>query len=122
MPVLLIIIFHVLISIALIALVLLQRGRGAEMGAAFGAGASGTMFGSQGTTPFMVKLIACLAVAFFCTTLGLNYLVSKAGTKHQPDLLDLSEPGLIPSKAPANSNSNQQIQKQSQMPEKKENI
>jgi preprotein translocase subunit SecG len=88
----LVLILHVLVSIALIALVLLQRGKGSEMGAAFGAGASGTVFGSQGSTPFMVKLVAGLAVIFFCTTLTLNYLVSKTGVSSQEaNLLDLME-------------------------------
>ena len=95
MQLLLIIIVHVLVSIALIVLVLLQRGKGSEMGAAFGAGASGTMFGSQGSTPFMVKLVAGLAVVFFCTTLGLNYMVSKVASTPQPDLLDVSGPSPV---------------------------
>jgi preprotein translocase subunit SecG len=85
-------ILHVLVSLALVVLVLLQRGKGAEMGAAFGAGASGTIFGSQGSTPFMVKFVGGLAVIFFCTSLGLNYMVSKVANTHQPDLLDISEP------------------------------
>lgn len=87
----LVMILHVLVALALIVLILLQRGKGSEMGAAFGAGASGTMFGSQGATPFMVKLIAGLAVLFFCTSLGLNYMESKSSSS-APDLLDLSGP------------------------------
>jgi preprotein translocase subunit SecG len=90
MSLLLIVILHILVSFVLIILVLLQRGKGSEMGAGFGAGASGTVFGSQGSTPFMVKLVAGLAVVFFCTTLALNYIVSKANN-HQPDLLTLLE-------------------------------
>lgn len=84
-------IIHVLVAIALIVLVLIQRGKGSEMGAAFGAGASGTMFGAQGATPFMVKFIAGLAILFFCTSLGLNYLVSKANAR-QTDILDMAVP------------------------------
>lgn len=91
MQLLLIMILHVLVSVALVALILIQRGKGSEMGAAFGAGASGTMFGSAGATPFMVKLIASLAVIFFLTSLGLNYTVSRAGA-HKVDLLDLDVP------------------------------
>jgi preprotein translocase subunit SecG len=98
MSLILVMILHVLVAIALIVLVLLQRGKGSEMGAAFGAGASGTMFGSQGATPFMVKFIGGLAVVFFCTSLGLNYLVSKANTQ-KTDILDVSVPT-----APAPSN------------------
>lgn len=108
MQLLLIMIVHVLVSVALVILVLIQRGKGSEMGAAFGAGASGTMFGSQGSTPFMVKLIASLAVIFFCTSLGLNYLVSKVNT-HQPDILDLTPQDSTQPVAPASqSNVNQE--------------
>ncbi len=91
MSLILIMIVHVLVAIALIVLILIQRGKGSEMGAAFGAGASGTMFGSQGATPFMVKFIAGLALVFFCTSLGLNYMVSKANAR-QTDILDISVP------------------------------
>jgi preprotein translocase subunit SecG len=112
MQLLLIMIIHVLVSVALIVLVLIQRGKGSEMGAAFGAGASGTMFGSQGVTPFMVKLIASLAVIFFCTSLGLNYIVSKANTR-QPDLLDMSDPR-SPTPASQNNMSKEPLQDQSQ--------
>jgi preprotein translocase subunit SecG len=102
----LIMILHILVAFALISLVLMQRGKGAQMGAAFGAGASGTMFGSQGATPFMVKLIAGLAVLFFCTSLGLNYAVSKANSVRQPDILD-SSPGTV-QPAPVNQGIDQQ--------------
>lgn len=104
---LLVMMLHVLISVALIVLVLLQRGKGSEMGAAFGAGASGTMFGSQGSTPFMVKLVAGLAVVFFCTTLGLNYIVSKTNSA-QPDLLDISETTPVQQGSPMDKLDNKQ--------------
>lgn len=68
---------HVLISLSLIGLVLLQHGKGADAGAAFGAGgASGTLFGSRGATPFLVKLTAVIAVAFFLSSLALTYTSS----------------------------------------------
>ena len=68
---------HVLISLTLIGLVLLQHGKGADAGAAFGAGgASGTLFGSRGATPFLVKLTAFIAVAFFVSSLVLTYTSS----------------------------------------------
>lgn len=91
MSIVLIMILHVLVAAALITLILIQRGKGSEMGAAFGAGASNTMFGSQGATPFMVKFIAGLAIIFFCTSLGLNYLVAKANST-QTDILDMATP------------------------------
>lgn len=71
-------IIHVLLAIALIALILMQKGRGSTVGAAFGSGASNTMFGSQGATPFLVKLIAGLALLFFITSLLLGYLTGHA--------------------------------------------
>ena len=71
-----ILIFHVLISIALIGLVLIQHGKGADIGAAFGSGASNTVFGSQGSGGFLFKLTGTLAAAFFATSLILGYLVS----------------------------------------------
>jgi preprotein translocase subunit SecG len=70
--------FHVLVAIALIALILMQKGRGSAAGAAFGSGSSNTMFGSQGATPFLVKVIAGLALLFFLTSLTLGYLTGKA--------------------------------------------
>jgi preprotein translocase subunit SecG len=73
-----ILILHVLAAISLIALVLLQHGKGADMGASFGSGASNTMFGSQGALPFMVKLTAMLAAVFFATSLVLSYVTSKS--------------------------------------------
>ena len=72
----LILIFHVLVCISLVALVLLQHGKGADVGAAFGSGASNTMFGSAGSTPFLVKVTGLLAGIFFLTSLGLTYMVS----------------------------------------------
>jgi preprotein translocase subunit SecG len=65
---------HVLISITIIALVLLQRGKGAEAGAAFGAGASGTVFGAKGSANFLTRMTAVLAAMFFMSSLGLAYL------------------------------------------------
>jgi preprotein translocase subunit SecG len=81
-----IIILHILIAVALISLVLMNRGKGTYMGAAFGSGASQTIFGSQGSTPFIVKLIGGLAIVFFVTSLVLGYLtaqVSKRATDVQ---------------------------------------
>ena len=61
----------------IIALVLLQRGKGADAGAAFGAGASGTVFGASGSTNFFSRTTAILATAFFATSLGLAYISSQ---------------------------------------------
>lgn len=68
------ILMHVLISIALIALVLIQQGKGAELGATFGSAASQTVFGSQGSASFLLKLTGLLALLFFITSLSLGYI------------------------------------------------
>lgn len=75
-----ILVIHTLIALAIIGLVLLQRGKGAEAGAAFGAGASGTVFGARGTTSFFSRATAILATAFFATSLTLAFLSSQRAT------------------------------------------
>jgi preprotein translocase subunit SecG len=65
---------HVLLALMIIALVLLQRGKGAEAGAGFGSGASGTVFGARGTSTLFSKLTAIFAALFFVTSLTLAYL------------------------------------------------
>lgn len=68
---------HTFIAIMIIVLVLLQRGKGADAGAAFGAGASGTVFGSRGSSNFFSRATAILATAFFASSLALAYLSSQ---------------------------------------------
>ena len=80
-----VLIAHTLIALAIIILVLLQRGKGAEAGAAFGAGASGTVFGSRGSTSFFSRTTAILATAFFATSLALAWISSQ--TAGSPDSL-----------------------------------
>ena len=72
-----ILIVHVLAAIALIALVLLQQGKGADMGAAFGSGASSTVFGSQGSASFLTRGTAIAATVFFITSLSLAYFTGE---------------------------------------------
>lgn len=64
----LVLIVHVLLAVALIALILLQQGKGAEAGASFGSGSSQTVFGSQGTSGFLGKVTAVIATAIFVTS------------------------------------------------------
>ena len=71
-----ILIIHALIALGIIGLVLLQHGKGADMGAAFGSGASGSLFGSTGSANFLSRATAILAVIFFCTSLLLAYISS----------------------------------------------
>jgi preprotein translocase subunit SecG len=73
----LILIIHVLVAICLIFLVLVQQGKGAAMGAAFGSGASQTVFGSRGSGSFLLRLTIGFVVIFFATSIGLNYLASR---------------------------------------------
>ncbi len=84
-------VIHVLIALSLIALVLLQHGKGADMGAAFGSGASSTVFGSQGAGSFMTRTTAVLAALFFATSLGLAFLATRAGDVRQGSVVDRVE-------------------------------
>src|SRR6202795_3191392 len=70
---------HVLLALMIIGLVLLQRGKGAEAGAGFGSGASGTVFGARGTSTLFSKLTAVFAALFFATSLSLAYLGTRGG-------------------------------------------
>ena len=67
---------HVLAAIGVIGLVLVQHGKGADMGAACGSGASGSLFGSSGSANFLSRTTAVLAVVFFLTSLSLAYMAS----------------------------------------------
>lgn len=81
---------HILIAVVLVALVLLQQGRGAGMGSAFGSGASQTVFGSRGSVSFLFKVTVTLAALFFTTSLTLGYIVSQQ-MKSAVDPLGLTE-------------------------------
>ena len=72
-----VLIIHTLIALGIIALVLLQRGKGADAGAGFGAGASGTVFGARGSSSFFSRATAVLATAFFASSLTLAFLSSQ---------------------------------------------
>src|SRR5687767_15915367 len=73
-----VVVFHLLIAAAIVALVLLQRGKGADAGAGFGAGASGTVFGARGSASFLSRTTATLAALFIVTSLTLAYLGGRA--------------------------------------------
>ena len=77
----LILTIHVLVALAIIFLVLLQHGKGADMGAAFGSGSSGSLFGATGSANFLSRTTAALAVVFFLTSLGLAYVAT-----HKPKI------------------------------------
>lgn len=69
-------VIHVLAAVGVIGLVLMQHGKGADMGAAFGSGASGSLFGSSGSANFLSRATAVLAAVFFTTSLTLTYFSS----------------------------------------------
>ncbi len=70
-------VIHVVIAVAIVVLVLLQHGKGADAGAAFGSGASSTVFGSRGSASFLGKITALLAAGFFLTSLTLAMIASR---------------------------------------------
>ncbi len=76
---------NALLAVALILLILLNRGRGANAGAAFGGGASSTVFGSRGATSFLTRTISVLSVVFFINTLVLAFVANR----------DFSQQGLL---------------------------
>lgn len=69
----LIVILHIVVSLAMILVILLQTGKGADIGAVFGGGGSQTLFGSSGPTSFLGKMTAAAAIIFMCTSLFLAY-------------------------------------------------
>jgi preprotein translocase subunit SecG len=89
---------HLILALMIIGLVLLQRGKGAEAGAGFGAGASGTVFGARGTATLFSKLTAVFAALFFATSLLLAYLGT--GTPGEPNSV-LERAAQAAGKAPA---------------------
>ncbi|CAN7698012.1 preprotein translocase subunit SecG [Aquipseudomonas alcaligenes] len=72
-----VIVVHLLGALGVVALVLLQQGKGADAGASFGAGASGTVFGSQGSATFLSRVTGILAAVFFITSLGLAFFAKE---------------------------------------------
>lgn len=88
-----IVVLHLLGALGLVVLVLLQQGKGAEAGASFGAGASNTVFGSQGSATFLSKFTAILAASFFLTALGLGYFAKEKA--HQLTQAGLPDPAVL---------------------------
>ena len=81
----LVLVIHVVACIGLVAFILLQQGKGADAGASFGAGASNTVFGSQGSANFLSRTSAILATVFFITSISLAVL-QKVATDSQDEL------------------------------------
>ena len=76
-------ILHIIVAGALIGLVLMQHGKGADMGAAFGGGSSGSLFGSSGSANFLSRTTAILASVFFLTSMGLGYFALQNSKPHK---------------------------------------
>jgi preprotein translocase subunit SecG len=76
----LILVLHVLAAVGIVVFVLLQHGKGADMGAAFGSGSAGSLFGSAGAANFLSRTTGILAAVFFATSLGLTYYHSAPGS------------------------------------------
>jgi preprotein translocase subunit SecG len=82
------IVFHVIVALAIIGLVLLQHGKGADMGSGFGGGASGSLFGATGSANFLSRATAALAAVFFVVSLALAYLATHRTVEHGGGVLD----------------------------------
>ena len=82
---------HLLIALAIIALVLMQQGKGAEAGASFGAGASQTIFGSSGSWNFFSRMTAIFAALFFVTSISLAVLAKREAQVDDPNLPKVEE-------------------------------
>lgn len=97
----LILLAHLLTALVIIGLILLQQGKGAEMGASFGSGASQTLFGATGSGNFFAKLTAIFAAVFFATSMTLAIFARQAGVEEGLDVPVLEEVDLPTVSAPA---------------------
>jgi preprotein translocase subunit SecG len=94
---------HVLVALAIIGLVLLQHGKGADMGSGFGGGASGSLFGATGSANFLSRTTAVLATVFFLLSLALAYVATKRPLEAGGGVMDAvrSQPATEEKKKPA---------------------
>jgi len=90
-----VIVVHVLVSLGLIGLVMIQQGKGAEAGASFGGGASQTVFGSQGSGSFLTRMTAYLAVVFFVTSISLAVIAKQKAVVAAGEEMSLSPVELV---------------------------
>ncbi|MDB5799725.1 MAG: preprotein translocase subunit SecG [Rhodocyclales bacterium] len=98
----LILVVHVIVGLSVIVFVLLQHGKGADVGASFGGGASGSLFGASGSANFLSRTTSILATLFFLTSLTLTYLASHR-TEAPTSVLDTMTEQSAPVAAPAAS-------------------
>lgn len=96
-----IVVIDILAALGLVGLVLLQQGKGADMGAAFGSGASQTMFGSRGSANFLTRTTAALAIIFFVANITLAYFSTRVpGPESVTQSVTAQEPAPAPKDAP----------------------
>lgn len=95
-------VIHVVVAVCLIGLILIQQGKGAQTGAAFGSGASTTIFGSQGTTGFLSRSTALFATLFFIINLILAYVVNSSIKKASVEPMPVAPVTAPVTEAPAN--------------------
>ena len=106
---------HLATAVVLIGLVLMQHGKGADMGAAFGTGSAGSLFGSSGSANFLSRSTAVAATVFFATSLSLTYLYSHPG--EQQGVMDKVSPAatqstpVAPAANPADDSKSREIPK-----------
>ncbi len=90
---------HIIAGLAVIGLVLLQHGKGADMGAAFGSGASGSLFGATGSANFLSRVTAVCAAIFFMTSLGLSYIATARPAASGGSVMDSVPAAQVPAPA-----------------------
>lgn len=105
----LVLVLQIAAALGMIGLILLQHGKGADMGAAFGSGASGSLFGASGSANFLSRTTAVLAAVFFACTLGLAYFSHSVRPSGSGSVFDRVAPGApaVPASSAAPSPANQ---------------
>jgi preprotein translocase subunit SecG len=91
----LVLIVHIIVSLSVIGLVLIQHGKGADAGAAFGGGSSGSVFGVQGSSNFLTRATSICVTIFFCTSIALAFIASSKHEKSSSLDIAVENAGLI---------------------------
>ncbi|WP_126445092.1 preprotein translocase subunit SecG [Sulfuricystis multivorans] len=107
---------HIIVGLAVIGLVLIQHGKGADMGAAFGSGASGSLFGATGSANFLSRSTAVLAAIFFITSLSLAYMASQRPAAAASSVTDTVKTESVVPVAPAPQQDAQEESKAKNIP------
>ena len=98
-------VIQIIASFSIIVLVLLQQGKGADMGSAFGSGSAGSLFGATGAANFLSRMTKWAAVVFFVTTIGLAYIANSGGREQDTGIMESFQPSQtvpsVPGGAPA---------------------